>query len=675
MFHSAKMNKYQILHACGEGFYGTVFKSRHKQSDTMVAIKQFKQKEDYATKREIETLQSLKHANIINLREVFREQGKLHMVFEFLDTDLLNALGKYPKGMPEKLVRCYMLQLCKALEFCHQRGVVHRDLKPENLLVAGDVARPDPKRSLKLCDFGEARHVGPADKLLSGIIGTRWYRAPEILIGAKVASSVKANDASGFNKVTRPKLLRYDFQVDMWGVGCIMGELLTANPMFPADTDIQQLEMVQVYGTPAQLTRRFDGKCSANCASALKGLMELSPHKRLTARSAMQHQFFSTGRKGKLVDSYSVNNKGSRKKFEPNFSSMNEMDEDIATESDNDDEEVLSECSDMPEDDFEAYEDDGDDYDTQPAEVKQQEHPHHHDDDYEAEEEGNGYSDDEFEDEGYSDDEFEAHEDEEKEQKEQKTSAEGKHDAPHTPEKPPEKRRRVKPASAEKKTKKKPASNQGKRLSNNNRSSSSSSNNSSATKTKAATKPPRVPSANPAKSNSKSSRASSRASHKPAPGKGASGRGSSRASQRSQRSAATAPKKAVKHKRSASNGKTHTKEAAASGSRNHKKSGHSSSKSTSGAKTTETKGSSKKVESKASSKHKKSDSTSKSKHTSSKASKEDSAKSSKASKSKKSKSNATEVAAKGSKKSKTSSKSAKSHESSKKSSKSRSRGK
>ena len=169
------MNKYQILNACGEGFYGTVFKSRHKSSDTLVAIKQFKGKEDYATKREIETLGKLRHPNIINLREVFREQGKLHMVFEFLDTDLLNALDKYPKGMPEKLVRVYMSQLCKALEYCHQRGVVHRDLKPENLLVAGDVAHPDPKRSLKLCDFGEARDIGPGDKFLSGIIGTRWY--------------------------------------------------------------------------------------------------------------------------------------------------------------------------------------------------------------------------------------------------------------------------------------------------------------------------------------------------------------------------------------------------------------------------------------------------------------------------------------------------------------------
>ena len=434
------MNKYQILHACGEGFYGTVFKSRHKQSDTLVAIKQFKQKEDYATKREIETLSKLKHPNIINLREVFREQGKLHMVFEFLDTDLLNALDKYPKGMPEKLVRIYMTQLCRALEYCHQRGVVHRDLKPENLLVSGNVANPDPKRSLKLCDFGEARDVGPADKFLSGIIGTRWYRAPEILIGAKVATASKSNDASSFNKVTRPKLLRYDFQVDLWGAGCIMGELLLANPMFPADTDIQQLEMVQVYGTPAQLTKRFNGKCSAICLSGLKGLLELSPHKRLTARTALQHQFFGKkssgggGGGGSLIDSFSPGRQ-SHPRFKPQFShseGLGDLDEEIDTESDDDGQSLSDDFEEaMPEDDYDDY----DDYNEQPAAnssaavaqpaLDAVDAPADAADNYD-----DGYSDDEFED-GYSDDEFDDPEVEEAHKGKKTEHAGHKHHAGH----------------------------------------------------------------------------------------------------------------------------------------------------------------------------------------------------------------------------------------------------
>ena len=395
------MQKYQVVGACGEGFYGTVFKCKHKPSSSIVAIKQFKGKEDYATKREIETLSKLKHPNIINLREVFREQGKLHMVFEFLETDLLNALDNYPKGMPEKLVKIYMTQLCRALEYCHQRCVIHRDLKPENLLVAGNVHKPDPKRSLKLCDFGEARDVGPGDKFLSGIIGTRWYRAPEILVGAKVANASKANDASSFSKVTRPKLLKYDFQVDMWGAGCIMGELLLANPMFPADTDIQQLEMVQVYGTPQQLTKRFQGKCSATCLSALKGLLDVSPHKRLSAPSALQHQFLGGRSKTSLLDSFSAASSfRQRPKFQPQFNhgvGMGDIDEEIDTESDIESEEDLD--SDMPQED--DYNDDDDDaYDNNFEEVAAV--PQHDD----VDDDGDGYSDDEFED-GYSDDEFE----------------------------------------------------------------------------------------------------------------------------------------------------------------------------------------------------------------------------------------------------------------------------
>lgn len=420
------MNKYQIIGACGEGFYGTVFKCKHRASDTVVAIKQFKAKEDYATKREIAALQKLKHQNIINLRELFREQGKLHMVFEFLDTDLLNALEKYPKGMPEKLVRIYMNQLCKALEYCHQRNVVHRDLKPENLLVCGNVANPHPKHSLKLCDFGEARDIGPSDKLLSGIIGTRWYRAPEILIGAKLATASQANDASSFNKVTRPKLLKYDFLVDMWGVGCIMGEIILASPMFPADTDLQQLEMVQVYGTTAQLSKRFAGKCSPTCASAIKGLLELSPHKRLSALNALQHQFFAGGRKNKLVDSFTANTNShrNRMKFQPQFNhglgvgSMDEVDEEILTESDDDNSDEG--LDDIPEfDDFDEAEEEYDKYEEPPlprldpalADSKKNDKNDESDGSY-----SDGYSEDEFE-VDYSEDGFDEHSAEEDDSK------------------------------------------------------------------------------------------------------------------------------------------------------------------------------------------------------------------------------------------------------------------
>lgn len=290
------MQKYEFVSVCGEGFYGTVFRSRVKGTKRMVAIKQFKGSEDYATKREIAVLSRLKHPNIIHLVEVLRPKGKLHMVFEFLDNDLLNILSKeYQQGMPEKLVRPYMQQLCQGLEYCHKRNIIHRDIKPENCLILGDHKKISCGK-LKLCDFGEARVVHPGDKKLSAIIGTRWYRAPEILSGSKTTTGTtgsNASDCGAVQKIVRPKLLEYTNVSDLWGVGCIMGELLIGSPMYPADTDLQQLAIVQKFSTAPQLQKRMGAKLSSGGMSLLTGLLTLAPAKRLTATTALAHPYYT----------------------------------------------------------------------------------------------------------------------------------------------------------------------------------------------------------------------------------------------------------------------------------------------------------------------------------------------------------------------------------------------
>jgi len=310
------MQKYEFLSVCGEGFYGTVFRSRVKGTKRVVAIKQFKGAEDYATKREIEVLSRLRHPNIIQLVEVLRPKGKLHMVFEFLDNDLLNILSKeYKEGMPENLVQSYIQQLCRGLEYCHERNIIHRDIKPENCLISGD-HRQITDGSLKLCDFGEARVVHAGDKKLSAIIGTRWYRAPEILSGSKTTTSQtgsNAADCGSIQKVVRPKLLEYTNVSDLWGVGCIMGELLIGTPMYPADTDLQQLAVVKKFSTAPQLHKRMEQKnVTSEGMSLLTGLLTLAPAKRLTATTALAHPYYTNhgDGKSKVVKSQSSGDHG-----------------------------------------------------------------------------------------------------------------------------------------------------------------------------------------------------------------------------------------------------------------------------------------------------------------------------------------------------------------------------
>lgn len=112
-------------------------------------------------------------------------------------------------------VQSYMYQLLLALKCCHQRGVVHRDLKPQNLLV-------NRAGALKVADFGLARAFSVPIRAYTHEVVTLWYRAPEILLGGK----------------------EYALGVDMWSVGCIMAELVSKKPLFPADSEIDMLMRV-----------------------------------------------------------------------------------------------------------------------------------------------------------------------------------------------------------------------------------------------------------------------------------------------------------------------------------------------------------------------------------------------------------------------------------------------
>ena len=102
----------------------------------------------------------------------------------------------------------YVKQLVRSLELCHRNNIIHRDIKPENILI-----HPGSKgmESLKICDFGVARFCGQQGQRLTGYVATRWYRAPELLLGQG----------------------SYGQAVDMWAVGCIMAEIVDGRPLFP----------------------------------------------------------------------------------------------------------------------------------------------------------------------------------------------------------------------------------------------------------------------------------------------------------------------------------------------------------------------------------------------------------------------------------------------------------
>lgn len=105
--------------------------------------------------REIKVLQGFKHDNIVTLQDVFREKGKLYLIFDYEQRNLLEELqAEGTGGIKPDRVRQVVYQMLKAIQFLHSSKVMHRDIKPENLLISVSGV-------VKLCDFGFARGCKP----------------------------------------------------------------------------------------------------------------------------------------------------------------------------------------------------------------------------------------------------------------------------------------------------------------------------------------------------------------------------------------------------------------------------------------------------------------------------------------------------------------------------------
>eukprot|EP00992_Anisonema_acinus_P012831 TRINITY_DN8380_c0_g1_i1.p1 TRINITY_DN8380_c0_g1~~TRINITY_DN8380_c0_g1_i1.p1 ORF type:complete len:666 (-),score=147.70 TRINITY_DN8380_c0_g1_i1:157-2154(-) len=219
------MENYESLGTIGEGTYGVVIKARHKETGQIVAIKKFKESDEdeqvrKTALREVRILKQLKHDNIVNLVEVFRRKGKLYLVFEYVEKTILEELEKHPYGLSELEVKKCTWQLLKGVEYCHDNNIIHRDIKPENILMSKHGA-------LKLCDFGFARALAGHGAKYTDYVATRWYRSPELLVGDT----------------------EYGKPVDVWAIGCNVAELSNGIPLFPGESDIDQLfQIIKCFG-------------------------------------------------------------------------------------------------------------------------------------------------------------------------------------------------------------------------------------------------------------------------------------------------------------------------------------------------------------------------------------------------------------------------------------------
>jgi len=291
--------KYDVSQKLGKGAYGIVWKAIDKKTRQTVALKKifdaFQNATDaQRTFREIMFLQELSdHDNIIKLLNVLKAENDrdIYLVFDYMETDLHAVIRA---GILEDIHKQYiMYQLLKAIKYMHSASVLHRDMKPSNLLLNSECY-------LKVADFGLARSIAAletdseANPVLTDYVATRWYRAPEILLGST----------------------KYTKGVDMWSVGCILGELLCGKPMFPGTSTMNQLDrIIEITGRPTAedieaikspfaatmleslppsnpkaLGDMFPS-ASPEALEILKQMLQFNPQKRLTAEKALEHPY------------------------------------------------------------------------------------------------------------------------------------------------------------------------------------------------------------------------------------------------------------------------------------------------------------------------------------------------------------------------------------------------
>jgi serine/threonine protein kinase len=220
--------RYAYEDKVGSGTFGVVHKARDKKTLELVAIKRVFQDKKYKN-RELEILRTLNHPCVLRIRDSFftyeGDKEYLNVVMDYFPSNLYEHAQKYRgRGEIGRLkLKVLAYQLFRGLLYLARQGIAHRDIKPQNVLV------DDANWRLLICDFGSAKRLQPGEPNLAYIC-SRCYRAPELIFGST----------------------GYSPQIDVWSAGCILVELLTLEPVFRSESNIDQLvEIIKVLGTPS----------------------------------------------------------------------------------------------------------------------------------------------------------------------------------------------------------------------------------------------------------------------------------------------------------------------------------------------------------------------------------------------------------------------------------------
>ncbi|URD98588.1 mitogen-activated protein kinase [Musa troglodytarum] len=272
------------LRPIGRGAYGIVATKKIGNAfDNRIDAKR--------TLREIKLLRHMDHENVIAIKYIIRTPKRenfndVYDVYELMDTDLHQIIRS---NQPLTDDHCQSKFVFPRLKYVHSANVLHRDLKPSNLLLKANC-------DLKIGDFGLARTTSETDFMTEYVV-TRWFRAPELLLNCS----------------------EYTASIDIWSVGCILGEIVTREPLFPGKDYVHQLRLItKLIGSPddsslgflrSDNARRYVRQLpqyrkqefrarfptmSSGAIELLEKMLVFDPSKRITVNEALQHPYLAS---------------------------------------------------------------------------------------------------------------------------------------------------------------------------------------------------------------------------------------------------------------------------------------------------------------------------------------------------------------------------------------------